>query len=332
MPSLLNFSYWHTCGSGIGIEKLKFYYNYFYSQSISNEEERFVLFERKSMPAEEYKNLESSLWDSSDKTLAKLNIHSEGTIEDGTNTLMVDFANEYIGGGCMGLAAVQEEILFLIFPELLFCLMQFQIMDKHDNIVVKGVKRYSKYTGYAMGLKFDGLFDDEECTLGEDKVLKRTFTCIDSLYLADYQDQHFQFYKEKILREINKAYIGFQGSSEEQEQENKLAVSTGNWGCGAFAGNIELKFLIQWMAASVNGRDVEYYTFKDKNCKYLEDIHKICSNMKVGEVFKELIHHSQFLQAQIDTDYSQDANGKINFTKGPKKFLLSSYLKSKYSV
>lgn len=29
-----------------------------------------------------------------------------------------------------------------------------------------------------------------------------------------------------------------------------IGVSTGNWGCGAFGGNPEIKSIIQWLAAS----------------------------------------------------------------------------------
>ncbi|KAG0340787.1 hypothetical protein BG004_006281 [Podila humilis] len=52
-------------------------------------------------------------------------------------------------------------------------------------------------------------------------------------------------------------------------------IATGNWGCGAFGGHLELKFVLQWIAASVCSRfnpeqgqqasfaphDVLYYTF-----------------------------------------------------------------------
>jgi hypothetical protein len=29
-----------------------------------------------------------------------------------------------------------------------------------------------------------------------------------------------------------------------------IGVSTGNWGCGAFGGNPEIKSMVQWIAAS----------------------------------------------------------------------------------
>ena len=32
--------------------------------------------------------------------------------------------------------------------------------------------------------------------------------------------------------------------------EDKIGIATGNWGCGAFGGDPELKTIIQWLAAS----------------------------------------------------------------------------------
>lgn len=34
------------------------------------------------------------------------------------------------------------------------------------------------------------------------------------------------------------------------EQCNNIGVATGNWGCGAFGGDPEVKTIIQWLAAS----------------------------------------------------------------------------------
>ena len=43
------------------------------------------------------------------------------------------------------------------------------------------------------------------------------------------------------------------------------AIATGNWGCGAFGGDPQLKSLIQWIAASVCGAPLlKYYTFGDE--------------------------------------------------------------------
>lgn len=71
-----------------------------------------------------------------------------------------------------------------------------------------------------------------------------------------------------LFREVNKAFCGFSYQSKLQlytklfeDYNNKdisprissdeyIGISTGNWGCGAFGGNPEIKSMIQWIAAS----------------------------------------------------------------------------------
>lgn len=55
-----------------------------------------------------------------------------------------------------------------------------------------------------------------------------------------------------------KAFTGF------NRQEGK-AICTGNWGCGVFAGDLQLKFLIQWFAASLCGKPLVYCPFGKKS-------------------------------------------------------------------
>ena len=47
--------------------------------------------------------------------------------------------------------------------------------------------------------------------------------------------------KRAMLRDMNKARIGFEGS---------VVISSGHWGCGAYGNNHDLMFLKQWLAAS----------------------------------------------------------------------------------
>ena len=66
-------------------------------------------------------------------------------------------------------------------------------------------------------------------------------------------------------------------SSCHHRESNPVPIATGNWGCGAFGGDVQLKFLIQLLAASQNDRDLAYFTFKvsndliciKKNCGWL---------------------------------------------------------------
>lgn len=63
---------------------------------------------------------EPPAWQTLQVPLCALTVAPVGTIEDnGAGMLQVDFANKYIGGGVLGHGAVQEEIRFLICPELI---------------------------------------------------------------------------------------------------------------------------------------------------------------------------------------------------------------------
>lgn len=60
-----------------------------------------------------------------------------------------------------------------------------------------------------------------------------------------------------VHRELNKARAGF------RRDERQRPIASGNWGCGAFGGDPALKAVIQWLAASAEGRGLRYFTFGD---------------------------------------------------------------------
>jgi poly(ADP-ribose) glycohydrolase len=88
------------------------------------------------------------------------------------------------------------------------------------------------------------------------------------------------------LRDLNKAYIGFQGCPYWKHMEDKLIV-TGKWGCGAFNGIYWIKFLQQWLAASANNKEMVFTIFLKQEESDKQMIIKIMTiieqrNMTVG--------------------------------------------------
>ncbi|RZR70922.1 hypothetical protein BHM03_00002331, partial [Ensete ventricosum] len=54
-----------------------------------------------------------------------------------------------------------------------------------------------------------------------------------------------------LIRETNKAFCGFLHQSMYKcRLKDNVGIATGNWGCGAFGGDPEIKSIIQWLAAS----------------------------------------------------------------------------------
>lgn len=52
--------------------------------------------------------------------------------------LQVDFANKYMGGGVLGMGAVQEEIRVLICPEMIVTRLFTECLEKNESLIMKG--------------------------------------------------------------------------------------------------------------------------------------------------------------------------------------------------
>ncbi|XP_016993582.2 poly(ADP-ribose) glycohydrolase [Drosophila takahashii] len=193
-----------------------------------------------------------------------LHVDAEGTIEDeGVGLLQVDFANKYLGGGVLGHGCVQEEIRFVICPELLVGKLFTESLRPFESLVMLGAERYSNYTGYAGSFEWSG--NCEDSTPRDSSHRRQTaIVAIDALHFA--QSQH-QYREDLMERELNKAYIGFV----HWMITPPPGVATGNWGCGAFGGDPYLKALLQLMVCAQLGRPLAYYTFG--NTEFRDDFH-----------------------------------------------------------
>jgi poly(ADP-ribose) glycohydrolase len=80
-----------------------------------------------------------------------------------------------------------------------------------------------------------------------------------------------------IYREITKAYCGFSF----EEVEGRRIVS-GNWGCGAFGGHIQLKFMIQWIACTLARRELVYCPFGSSQQLADSYLFKSLKEMRLG--------------------------------------------------
>ena len=195
--------------------------------------------------------------------LCEIQVFDKGSLFDGKTSYFVDFANEYIGGGVLRGACVQEEILFAVQPEAIISMFLMEVMSDEDAIRIDNTIRYSDYTGYA------GTFKFEKCAINDINNIKKN-----KIIAIDACIPNYGFYgnidKDEIKRDINKAYIGFNLVNFENEDKDEKTISTGNWGCGAFDGDHELKFLQQWIAASFAGiKRLDYYSFGEKEMDYI---------------------------------------------------------------
>ncbi|CAI0428099.1 unnamed protein product [Linum tenue] len=257
---------------------------------------------------------EADFWGKSVTRLCPFEVRREGLIEDQSDgALEVDFANKYLGGGALHRGCVQEEIRFMINPELIVGMLFLPCMDDNEAIEIVGAERFSNYTGYASSFRFSGDHIDQK---GFDSFRRRKTRIVAIDALCNPRTRQYKL--NYLLRETNKAFCGFfvqskcvvEGAHCERkntdsngisrnmlqsdelpssstdvemidadcrsqvvenpdrkgsfrlDDEETVGIATGNWGCGAFGGDPELKAMIQWLAASQAARpSILYYTF-----------------------------------------------------------------------
>ncbi|ESP04350.1 hypothetical protein LOTGIDRAFT_170851 [Lottia gigantea] len=98
-----------------------------------------------------------------------------------------------------------EEIRFIECPELIVSQLFMECMEDNEAIVISGYKQYSKHSGYSSTFTFEGDFEPQE--EGDNLIC-----CIDATTFRN-KVKKLQYTEKFILREVNKALIGFTGQS-----------------------------------------------------------------------------------------------------------------------
>lgn len=148
--------------------------------------------------------------------------------------LKLDFANKFIGGGVLGAGCVQEEIRFVLCPEALVSLLFCEKLDDNECLFLRGVEQFNAYRGYGDTFQWKSDFIDDTPF---DKLNHKNveLVAIDAL---NFRFPKNQFSESKVKRELQKSYCGFYTSNRDHVCS---AIATGNWGCGAFKGDRQLK-------------------------------------------------------------------------------------------
>ena len=185
----------------------------------------------------------------------------------------------------------------MLNPELIVSRLFTECLEPNECLVVTGTQQFNAYSGYGDDFKWKGPHNDTLPKYGismssfaetihlphnifllENYIFfslicinivcrdtwNRKVTQIVAIDAYNFGNTDEQYKPKFVLRELNKAYVGFCRGLEEIESGVELsAVATGNWGCGVFRGDPRLKFLLQLMACSLAGKEMAYFTFGD---------------------------------------------------------------------
>ncbi|KAF0978113.1 hypothetical protein FDP41_002628 [Naegleria fowleri] len=278
---VLDFNRLYVCRLDEAVERIicqlsYFYQQAFYGDKLCDQREDIVFTRYNLLPEDEPNWLEMKDIDFSDEEATKnmIRVHC-GRMEDIPCRGFVDFANRFIHIGSIIPSLTQEEVLFSCCPESFLTLLICESLSDSEIIIMKNIIRYSEYTGYLNTFKFTGLFEPRGHT-------------IDIIIMDAIPKRHFA--PEMIKRDLNKAYLGFKNM-------NYTDITTGNWGCGAFGGDITLKLTQQSCAARVTNSVLHYSTFKNEVLKKeMEDIlHKFTTTkISISELYYIMITYHEY--------------------------------------
>ena len=206
------------------------------------------------------------------------------SITDEKESIITNFANKYLGGGCMNEGCVQEEILLLIYPEILVARAFVKKMDNIQSISMSGIEQFSNYTGYASTLKFGGYYIDQNKF--ENNSFQSLMIAVDALPVYSTNLDQFNF--SHSFREFIKFLTGLQGNSSQILNFQFNSCSTGKWGCGAFGGNVFIKFLIQFLACLFADIEFNFSCFNNENHQkiFQKFVNKFINFIEINNVTK----------------------------------------------
>ena len=103
-----------------------------------------------------------------------------------------------------------------------------------------------------------------------------------------------QIFIKPMLRELIKSYVGFSCNEKILKHKYLNGVATGNWGCGVFGGDPQIKFMLQWISITLSGHNLMNYYIKGNNrisnVQQIIDIFKKNGINTVGQLWKILMN------------------------------------------
>eukprot|EP00929_Paragymnodinium_shiwhaense_P055143 TRINITY_DN27658_c0_g1_i5.p2 TRINITY_DN27658_c0_g1~~TRINITY_DN27658_c0_g1_i5.p2 ORF type:complete len:171 (+),score=15.74 TRINITY_DN27658_c0_g1_i5:1130-1642(+) len=154
-----------------------------------------------------------------------------------------------------------------------------EVMLANEAIVIVGTKQYSEYAGYGNSFRFTSPCSREfPYTID---TMGRRGPHIVAFDALQYPGEG-QYEEAQILRELRKVYTACLGDPSEDSGARQSGFATGNWGCGVFGGDPQLKSLIQWLAAAAANRTLVYFPFNDPRMERLPEVSQsMCTSKEI---------------------------------------------------
>ena len=149
-------------------------------------------------------------------------------------------------------------------------------------------------------------FDQQVCRSVKENVVA-TVTSFDAIPFNRHRTMwhHDQYTKPIIERELRKCMVAMRAPFDHCQRE----FVTGNWGCGCFCGDMELKFMIQWISSSISPSiaKVIFCPFDRRDLmekkRFFDLVHRYAGKASVNSVLRALTEDPGYMEASTTIEY-----------------------------
>lgn len=193
-------------------------------------------------------------WKLVESPLLPVYICSDSTIDESDCMLHIVNCKEYLGE-CSSATMSYDEMVFYMRPECMCSMLICPRLRPCEAVLIIGTEKISLHSGVGSNVRYVHKYDDTTPygynADSTSAILQRVLICIDPSPSSGTSQ-----YTSNFDKDIDKAYAGL---SALEFSEPGLKVATGIWSSGTFGSNNELKFLQQYMSASLAGKCLVYH-------------------------------------------------------------------------
>lgn len=179
-----------------------------------------------------------------------------GHPDDSYALMHTAYAHQFIGGDMFKSSLTQEELMLLIRPECMACLLFCARLGVNESISVMGSEKVSQYNGIGSSIRFlEPYYDTTPDTkVNGNTIIRNCVIFIDATQKSSSNSQMI----DDFDRDLAKAYCGMM-SIDNKESSAEISVACGNWAYGFNGSNMQVKFIQLLIAASLAKKTLEYY-------------------------------------------------------------------------
>jgi poly(ADP-ribose) glycohydrolase len=208
------------------------------------------------------------------------------------NGACVISANKNVGFGSSG---TQEETHVGSSPEACSIVLVTPMLNDTQVLIAVGAEAMIAMKSYGRESRLDQVLEPDYDLHSAAMSIwpRRTMLFMDALELDmfDAEDHVPDLLPGHVGRELRKAHTAF---SSRPHEHGYTEIFTGLWGCGAFGGDWQIKTIIQWCAAAMNGVTLHFVCAGDQQQAFATSLDEFTrfgldSGWIVGHVLKALL-------------------------------------------